>query len=163
MFDSPGLEERMPAALEDVRIPVRLKLSALWCSVMFCYIYGDYFELYQPGKLQQMLAGRTALGAVTQASLLGMSVLLVVPAVMICLSLVLPARVGRWVNVGLGAAYSVIMVLAIVGAWRYYIFLGVVEIVLTLAISVYAWRWPRTEGAGAPVVSHGGDTSLRSD
>ena len=49
---------------EDIRVHVRFKLFALWTSVMFCYIYGDYFELYQPGKLPAMLAGRTALGAV---------------------------------------------------------------------------------------------------
>ena len=44
--------------LEDVRVPTRYKLSAIWASVMFCYIYGDYFELYVPGKLQGMLAGK---------------------------------------------------------------------------------------------------------
>jgi hypothetical protein len=38
--------------LDDIKIHVKLKLSALWASVMFCYIYGDYFELYKPGKLQ---------------------------------------------------------------------------------------------------------------
>jgi hypothetical protein len=31
-------------ALVDERIPTRTKLSALWASVMFCYVYGDYFE-----------------------------------------------------------------------------------------------------------------------
>lgn len=30
--------------MEDV--PVRIKLAALWTSVMFCYIYADYFEMY---------------------------------------------------------------------------------------------------------------------
>jgi hypothetical protein len=40
---------------EDIKINVRFKLFALWSSVMFCYFYGDYFELYQPGKLQEML------------------------------------------------------------------------------------------------------------
>ena len=44
-------------ALEDIKVPVRYKLSAMWASVMFCYIYVDYFELYVPGKLQGMLDG----------------------------------------------------------------------------------------------------------
>jgi hypothetical protein len=35
-------------AFEDIRVHVRLKLFALWSSVMFFYIYGDYFELYTP-------------------------------------------------------------------------------------------------------------------
>ena len=41
--------------LEDARIPVRIKLAALWTSAMSCYIYGDYFWLYQPGKLPASL------------------------------------------------------------------------------------------------------------
>lgn len=49
-------------ALEDTRISARLKLAALWTSVMFCYVYGDYFELYVPGKLQDMLNGEMTLG-----------------------------------------------------------------------------------------------------
>jgi hypothetical protein len=32
---------------EDIRVHVRIKLFALWSSVMFFYIYGDYFELYE--------------------------------------------------------------------------------------------------------------------
>jgi hypothetical protein len=44
-------------ALSDPKLPVKLKLSALWTSVMFCYIYADYFELFKPGKLQRMIAG----------------------------------------------------------------------------------------------------------
>ena len=39
-------------ALEDIKVIVKLKLSALWASLMFCYIYGDYFGLYKPGTLQ---------------------------------------------------------------------------------------------------------------
>ena len=33
-------------AFEDIRVHVRLRLFALWCSIMFFYIYGDYIELY---------------------------------------------------------------------------------------------------------------------
>ncbi len=36
--------------LEDFKVNVKIMLSALWTSVMFCYIYGDYFELYVPKK-----------------------------------------------------------------------------------------------------------------
>ena len=85
-------------ALSDPRLPVKLKLSALWTRVMFCYIYGDYFELYQPGKLQEMIAGRMPLGAVTQGVLMKVGVVMAIPSLMGFLSLVVPARMNRWLN-----------------------------------------------------------------
>jgi hypothetical protein len=129
--------------LEDVKIPVRFKLFALWSSVMFFYIYGDYFELYQPGKLQGMMTGKMAFGAISQGILLGMSALLAIPGLMVFLSLVLPLRVNRWMNIVLGAVYTVVMVLAVQGAWHFYVFYGLVEITLTSLIVWFAWTWPR--------------------
>ena len=43
--------------LEDQRIPVRAKLAAAWTSFMFLYIYVDYFHLYKPGFVDDILAG----------------------------------------------------------------------------------------------------------
>src|ERR1700734_4344197 len=57
------MDKRDAPAFEDSKVPVRFKLFALWTSAMFFYIYGDYFELFQPGKLQDMFSGRTPLGA----------------------------------------------------------------------------------------------------
>jgi hypothetical protein len=128
---------------DDIRVHVRLKLFALWTSVMFFYIYGDYFELFQPGKLQAMLSGRTPIGAISQGVLLGMSAVMVIPSLMPFLSLVLPAGANRRINIVLGAAYSLIMVLAIRGGWRFYILFGLIEITLTALIVWFAWTWPK--------------------
>jgi hypothetical protein len=133
----------MGPVFEDIKVHVRFRLFALWSSLMFLYIYGDYFELYQPGKLAEMLAGRTALGVSSPTALLGLSALMAVPSLMAFLSLVLPARVNRWVNVLLGIAYAAIVLLAILGSWSYYIFLGCLEIALSLLIVWQAWTWPR--------------------
>src|SRR5688572_29251838 len=98
--------------LEDTILPVRLKISALWVSVMFCYVYGDYFELYRPGKLEGMLQGKMGpLGAVTQGVLLGTAILMVVPSLMIFVSIALRATLCRWLNVVFGIVYSTIMLL----------------------------------------------------
>ena len=43
--------------LEDFRVPVKLKLSALWSALMFCYIYADFFGLFTPGRLADMNRG----------------------------------------------------------------------------------------------------------
>jgi len=44
-------KEKAAIALDDIKIHVKVKLSALWASVVLCYIYGDYFGLYVPGIL----------------------------------------------------------------------------------------------------------------
>jgi hypothetical protein len=129
---------------EDVRIHVRFKLAALWTSLMFCYVYGDYFGLYQPGKLQGMLDGRMdPLGPTTQLVLLGTSLLLAIPGLMVVLSLLLPPALSRWTNIVMGIAYTLVMAVSMPGAWMFYLFLGFIEMLLTLSIVGYAWRWPR--------------------
>jgi hypothetical protein len=130
-------------AFEDMRVHVRLKLFALWSSVMFFYIYGDYFELYEPGSLQHMIAGRMPFAAISQGVLLGMAGVMIVPSLMPFLSLVLPVRLNRWLNIIFGLIYSLIMIVAFKSGWYFYILFGVIEITLTLLIVWYAWTWPK--------------------
>jgi hypothetical protein len=133
-------------ALDDIKIHVKFKLSALWRSVMFCYIYGDYFGLYQPGKLRGMLEGRMVpLGPATQGVLLGTSILMAIPSVMVFLSLALKPALNRWLNIILGVIFTLIMLITMPGSWAFYMFLGIVEVVLTASIVRYAWSWPRPE------------------
>ena len=130
-------------AFEDISVPVRLKLFALWSSVMFCYIYGDYFQLYETGQLQQMIAGRMPFADISQGVLLGMAGVMVVPGLMPFLSLVLPVRLNRWLNIIFGVIYSLVMLVAFKSGWYFYILFGVIEITLTLLIVWYAWTWPK--------------------
>ena len=137
------------APLDDIQIHVKFKLSALWTAVTFCYIYGDYFGLFKPGALQSMLDGRMGpLGPTTQGVLLGTTAMLAVPCLMPFVSLVLRPAINRYVNIFLGFGYSIIMLLTLPGAWMFYQALGVVEIVLTMLVTWYAWTWPR-ESKGA--------------
>ncbi len=130
--------------LLDTPVHVRIKLSALWASVMFCYVYGDFFGLFKPGKLAAMLAGNTPLGETTQGILLSFAVVMAIPSAMVFLSLVLPPAFARWANIAFGLIYTAIMLLAMRGAWSFYLFLGIVEMALTLLIAWYAWTWPKT-------------------
>jgi hypothetical protein len=130
-------------ALDDVKIHVKMKLSALWASVMFCYIYGDYFGLYQPGALRGMMEGQMRpLGTATQGVLLGTSLMMAIPSVMVFLSLALKPNLNRWLNIILGVVYTAIILITMPGSWAFYIFLGVVEVVLTALVVRYAWNWP---------------------
>ena len=139
--------EQDGTGLDDIKIHVKLKLSALWSSVMFCYIYADYFGLYVPGSLQRMLAGKMGpLGPVTQMVLLGTSVTLAIPSVMIFLSLALKPNVNRRLNIVLGLLYTMIILITM-WSWAFYIFYGVIEIALTGLVVWHAWTWPKQKTA----------------
>ena len=131
--------------LDDVKVHVRFKLSALWAGLMFCFIYNDYVELYQPGKLDQMLHGKMAIWPATQGVLFGTSLVVAIPAVMIVASFLLGPRMVRWLSLGFGVLYTAIDVLTMLDSWWYYIFFNSIETVLTLLIVWYAWTWPRQQ------------------
>lgn len=133
------------AALSDAPVNIKVKLATLWAATMSCYIYCDYFALYIPGKLQSMLDGSMGpLGKVTQDVLLGTSVLMAVPSLMIVLSVVLPARANRLLNLVVGAAYTALLaLLAWTAGWNFYKFFAVLEAILTATAVRLAWRWPR--------------------
>ena len=132
-------------ALDDIKIHVKIKLSALWAAVMFCYIYGDIFRLFQLGELQEMLEGKMWSQPVTQGLLVGTSIIIVIPSVMVFLSLALMPDLSRWANILFGVSYTALMLYTMTspGAWAYYIFLGIVEVALTVLIVWYAWTWPK--------------------
>ena len=132
-------------SLDELRVSARVKLSAIWASVTFCYIYCDYFELYQPGKLQSMLEGKFGpLGPTSQGVLLGASVFLAVPSLMVFLTIALPARVSRLLNLIFGVFYSIVMLLILPRVWLFYEFFATVEILLTMSAVWLAWKWPRS-------------------
>lgn len=134
------------AALADMKVHVKLKLSALWASVMFCYLYGDFFSLYRTGALQSMLEGKIApLGPATQGVLLGVTISMTIPALMVFLSLALRPVASRWLNIVVGVVYTLFVLVTMPGAWVFYLFLGTVDMVLTALIVWYAWTWPRQE------------------
>jgi hypothetical protein len=136
-------QKKPGTVLDDIKIHVKMKLSALWASVMFCYIYADYFGLYVPGKLQGMLAGKMApLGPTTQGVLVGTAIMLAVPSVMIFLSLALKPKLNRWLNIILGILYTAIILITM-WDWAFYIFYGIVEVILTGLVVWYAWKWPK--------------------
>jgi hypothetical protein len=131
--------------LSDFPINIKLKLSALWSAVMFCYIYGDYFQLYIPKQVEQFISGETLLDSPVKLFLA--SVLMAVPALMVFLSLVLKPSVNRWLNIVFGTIYTGIMVLIAVNSiapwWSFYLFLAIIESIITAMIAWQAWTWPR--------------------
>ncbi len=134
-----------------MKINVKIKLAGLWAAVMFLYVYADLFGFYKTGFIEEIIAGELAIGVqVNQVFLLGIAIMMAIPSVMVFLSLALKAKVNRWANIILAIVYTVIMLytmLFIPGAWAFYIFMGIVETVLTVLIVWYAWKWPKQEAA----------------
>ena len=128
---------------------MKLALSLSWASLMFLFLYNDYFSMFTPGTLEMMAAGQMGpLGPATDAVLIAVSVLMAIPASMVCLSVALPAALNRWMNVTLGLVYAVIQVLTLFGSPPFYQGVVLVEIALLLTIVWRAYRWP-LRGSGA--------------
>jgi hypothetical protein len=136
--------------LKNTEIDIKHKLSALWLVFMLLYIYTDFYTLYTPGKIQEMMSGVMDGGVgliVTQVSLLVAAIITIIPAFMIFLSLVVRAKVNRWLNIILGILHIAIGVVNLIGAtWAYYIFYGISLTLIAILIVVYAWKWPNPEG-----------------
>ena len=134
--------------LSEFKINTKIKLSAIWGSVMSCYIYCDYFQLYTPGKLQAMIDGTTKFGSGDQGVLLGLSSILLVTSLMICLSILLPAKINRILNIIVGFIMTLFLgFLAFIVEWYFYKMFAMVEAILTLSIVWYAWSWPKRSDA----------------
>src|SRR5215469_16732657 len=132
-------------ALDDMKVHVRFKLFALWSSLMFFYIYADYFQLWQPGHLQGMLAGGRPFPGDPQGVLLEMASVMIVPCLMPLLSVVLPVSLSRWLNIIFGVVYTLVIVavVAVARGWYFYTMFGLIEIILSLLVVWYAWTWPK--------------------
>jgi hypothetical protein len=130
--------------LEDVKINVKLKLSALWVTVMFLFVYVDILGKYEVGHLEEAIAGEVAGFQITQVWILSALILMTIPSLMVFLSLALPAKVNRWANIIVGIAYIIVQFssLFIEVPWAYYIFGSIVEVVLLILIIWHAWTWP---------------------
>jgi len=134
------------AEMEDMKIGVKIKLSALWVAMMLLYIYADILSLFRPGQIEEMIEGLMGPFPATQGSLFAASILMIIPAVMVFLSLILRAKVNRWTNITLGVLYTLVNSSNLIGeTWAYYLAFGIIEIILTLLIVWYAWKWPKQE------------------
>ncbi len=128
----------------DEPVPTRLKLAGLWASTVFCYIYGDYFGLYVPGTVLEMNRGEMGpLGHAGSGLLVGVALMMALPSAMVALSLLLPVVLCRWGCIVLGLFYTAIMGVSLPGSASFYQVMGAIEMVLTLAVAVVAFRWPR--------------------
>ncbi len=130
--------------LQKMKVSTQLKLASLWTSLMFLYIYVDYFHLYMPGKLADIQNGRVYVFDITPGFLSIALVSLTISALMIFLSVVLPATINRKLNMIVATVYIPYTLYNLAGeAWIHMVFGAVVEVILLGLIVWYAWKWPR--------------------
>ena len=132
--------------LEELKVNSKLKLAALWSSFMFLYIYVDYFHLYMPGSLEDMIAGKVFEFEVNKIFTFIGLMSVTIPSLMIFLSVALPAQLNRWTNIISATVYIPYSMFNLIGeAWPHRFFGAAVEVILLLLIISYALKWPRVE------------------
>jgi hypothetical protein len=143
--------ETRASVLEDARVPVKLKLSALWAALMFLYAYGDIFAYFRPGFIEDVMAGEVFAFEINQIFLLAISIYVAIPAVMVFLALMLSPGFSRWVNIVLGLVYAATILLSTIGEdYAYYFFLSFVESAIAVLFVWYAWKWPELRAGSTP-------------
>ncbi|MFT6418933.1 MAG: hypothetical protein ACJAUY_001486 [Cognaticolwellia sp.] len=132
------------AVFEDFQINVKLKISALWIAVMFCYVYGDYIQIYVPGILAKAMEVKAT--TETQLQFFAVALLMAIPSVMIFFTLVVKPKINRWLNIILSTLYIIMLIATnLTETWVFYLFLTAIEVLISVAIVWYAWNWPTLE------------------
>jgi hypothetical protein len=132
--------------LQDLKVNVKIKLAALWVTLLLIYIYVDIFGLYKPGVIEDILRGKVWEFEISQGWALGALLLMMIPSLMVFLSLILKAGVNRWVNIIVAILYIAVGIGTTIGeTWAFYIVGHVVGIVVLLVIVWTASRWPKRE------------------
>ena len=143
------------SALEDLRMPVQAKLAAAWTSLMFFVIYIDYFHLYQPGAIDQIRGGGIFEFDITPTLVTIFLVVIGIPALMVMLSMTLPARVNRATNLVVASLYIPVSAFNALGeSWAFFYGLSIgLEVLLLAFILRSAWTWPRRTASPATLAT----------
>jgi hypothetical protein len=119
----------------------RIKISALWTSLLFVFAYVDVFSLYRPDFRAELERGEVGGLTVDQAFLVGTTAYVVIPSLMVYGALVLRPRITRIANLGLSVVYAATIVAGAIGEWTYYVLGSAVEVALLAAVAYHAWTW----------------------
>ena len=154
------------SALEDRRMPVQAKLAAAWTSFMFLYIYVDYFALYKPGVVDDILDGVVFEFDISQTLLTAFLTLIAIPILMVMLSMMLPARANRTINLVVASLYIPVSLFNAIGessSWSYFYGLSIgLEVLLLAFILRSAWTWPRRTASPATLAASLDSEPLRT-
>jgi hypothetical protein len=133
----------MNANLKDAGIKDRkVVLSTLWIFAMLNYLYADVFTLFfNPTAQNDNLA-------MPQEAALVFAIMMETAIAMVLLSRFLKYGANRWLNIIAGIFHTALVAWSLIGVAPAlsYIFFASIEIVCTLFITWYAWKWHNPEG-----------------
>lgn len=139
--------------LDNAPIPVQAKLAAAWTSFMFLYVYVDILNFYKPGVVDGILNGLVWRFDISSTLLTIFLVSVSIPALMVVLSMSLPARVNRTTNLVVGSLLIPYSIFNAAGAtWEWAAFYAIsigIEVLLLAFILRSAWAWPRAAAVPA--------------
>lgn len=130
-------------------LDTRIILTALWIAEVLSSLNGDTYRLSNPAMLKSMLENTGSIKT-TPELLLAMSIIFVVPILMSVLTLILKSSVSRWANRIIGIFYALIMLAFLILGFvlrsaGYEIVWATAQLVFTLLVVWYAWKWPTYE------------------
>jgi hypothetical protein len=148
------IRETTPTRLESPTIPVQAKLAAAWTSFMFLYVYVDILNFYKPGVVDGILNGFIWRFDISSTLLTIFLISVSTPAVMVVLSMSLPARANRVTNLVVASLlipYSLFNAAGTTVEWVafYAISIGV-EVLILAFILRSAWKWSRSPQVAVP-------------
>ena len=154
-----SIKTKTPNLLEDRQVPVQAKLAAAWTSFMFLYLYVDILNFFKPGVINEILAGKVFVFDISPTLLTVFLVSVSIPALMVALSMVLPARASRTTNLIVASLYIPYTMFNASGeSWDWAFFYGIsigLEVLLLAYILYSAWRLNRIPALPADPVSTG--------
>jgi uncharacterized protein DUF6326 len=122
---------------------VQIRLSVLWVALMLTYLLGDVLRIYAG----DFTAGEIGGIEITQAMVLGISIVLLLPIIMVVVSVTVGGPVNRWANivVAIGLfAFNLIGLPGYPGLYdKFLIAVGLGWNALTIW---FAWTWTPAQG-----------------
>lgn len=148
---------------QDSWINPRIKIAALWTSMLFIFAYVDLFSLYRDDVRADIEAGKMFAFTIGQGFLFGVTTYIAIPSLMLFLSLILSVGVTRRANIVVAALYAVTVAGSAIGESNYYYILGsLTEAALLAGVVYYAWTWPKaTDTVTAPADQPRAETRSR--
>ncbi len=138
----------MTQRLQDIQVNIKIKLGLLWATMIGLWVYADFFQLFTPFKLKNMLELKGPFGKMTPETLIFYSILLILPTLMIPASILLKSVYSKWLNIIMAVLYAGISLLIIIGSYkeewlRFFVLYQSVEILVFVLIIRTAWYWPK--------------------